>query len=413
MALKTDMEPQVFQQVAGRGVTFPHGFKVASVRAGLKSRHRDLVLIVSDTPATAAGVFTTNLVHAACVDYSKKIVAEGVAQAIFANAGNANACTGEQGEKDNLACAVLTSAALGIKAEHVLVGSTGVIGRPMPMEKVEAALPEAAKVLSDEAEADVEAARAILTTDTRPKKIAIEVRSPHWEGPIRLGGIAKGSGMIAPNMATTLGFITTDAKIDAHLLQGALWKAIERSFNRITVDGDTSTNDMVLVLANGASGNAVKQGQGFEEFYNALEHVCLFLAKEVARDGEGATKLVKVSVSGAGSESEAAKVAKTIAESPLVKTALFGNDPNWGRIMAAAGRAGVIFNPKEAHAWLGEHQVFVGGERAEFDPDTVHDYLKASEIEISVSIGSGPGEATFWTCDYSYDYVKINAEYHT
>jgi glutamate N-acetyltransferase/amino-acid N-acetyltransferase len=413
MAIKMDIESLNLQQHSGRGVSFPRGFRVSSVRAGLKSRNKDLILILSETPASAAGVFTTNLVHAASVDYSKRVVAEGVAQAIFANAGNANACTGPQGEADNLRCAELTANALGLHSSSVLVASTGVIGRPMPMEKIETALPSAADGLSASAEADVEAARAILTTDTRPKKIALEVRSLHWEGAIRIAGIAKGSGMIAPNMATTLCFVTTDAKIRPNLLQGALWKSTEKSFNRVTVDGDTSTNDMVLVLANGASGQDVNQGAALSDFCAALDHVLLYLAKEVARDGEGATKLIQVTVRGAANEASAAKVAKTIAESPLVKTALFGCDPNWGRIMAAAGRAGVPFNPIQADAFLGGHQVFVQGKGAAFDPDEVHAYLKNSEIELTVSLGTGPGEATYWTCDYSYDYVKINAEYHT
>jgi glutamate N-acetyltransferase/amino-acid N-acetyltransferase len=219
--------------------------------------------------------------------------------------------------------------------------------------------------------------------------------------------------MIAPNMATTLGFVTTDAQIEPQLLQMALWKAIEKSYNRITVDGDTSTNDMVLVLANGASGNTVTSAEGYEEFYAGLEHVLQYLAKEIARDGEGATKLVSVTVKGAESEQGAQKIAKTIAESPLVKTALFGSDPNWGRIMAAAGRAGVPFNPGESSVWLGEHQVFAYGTGTKFDADGAHDYLKSSEVDLVVTVGRGTGECTYWTCDYSYDYIKINAEYHT
>jgi glutamate N-acetyltransferase / amino-acid N-acetyltransferase len=413
MALKSELKPECFHVVEGRGVTFAKGFKSGSVWAGLKSKTEDLVLIVSDKPASAAGVFTTNLLQASSVTYSRKIITTGRAQAIFCNAGNANACNGEQGDKDNLQCAQLSAKALGLETDQVLVASTGVIGRLMPMEKIEAGVPLAASALVASAEIDERTSKAILTTDTRPKMIAVEVNTPGWAAPIRIGGITKGSGMIAPNMATTLGFITTDAQIEPQLLQMALWKAIEKSYNRITVDGDTSTNDMVLVLANGASGNSVTSDSGYDEFYAGLEHVLQYLAKEIARDGEGATKLVSVTVKGAESEQGAQKIAKTIAESPLVKTALFGSDPNWGRIMAAAGRAGVPFNPTESSVWLGEYQVFAHGTGTKFDNDGAHAYLKSSEVDLVVTVGRGTSECTYWTCDYSYDYIKINAEYHT
>jgi glutamate N-acetyltransferase / amino-acid N-acetyltransferase len=396
------------------GVTHPAGFRGGAAWCGLKSSRKDLCLIASDGPAGCAGVFTRNLVKASSVVYSERVVRSGSARAIFCNAGNANACTGDRGMDDTLACASLTADALGLgDGDQVLVAATGIIGVPLPVEKIREGLPQVAAVLARGAEADDEVAKAILTTDTCTKQVALTVTSPHWDGELRIGGVTKGSGMIAPNMATTLCFLTTDARIDPPLLQRALSKAMDRSFNRLTVDGDTSTNDMALILANGTGPAVIEREQAFEAFAAALEAISLDLAKRVARDGEGATKLVAVRVTGAATEEDAAQVAKTIAESALVKTALFGCDPNWGRVLAAAGRSGIPFDPDQASLRFGSHLVFAAGAALPFDKLAAHDGLKAKEVEVHLDLGGGHGEATFWTCDYSYDYIRINAEYHT
>jgi len=397
-----------------RGVTFPSGFKAAGARCGLKSKNDDLALIVSDVPATVAGVFTTNLVAASSVPYSKRVVTSGVARAIFCKAGNANACTGPEGERHTGQCAEAVATLLGLQNDEILVAATGVIGKPLDIDKVLNGLPALADRLGSGAQADTKVSRAILTTDTRPKQVAAEVTSPYWAGSLRIGGICKGSGMIAPNMATTLCFMTTDAAIPAPLLRLAFGEAMDKSFNRITVDGDTSTNDMALILASGAGSVVIEEvGPAFCAFQEALNAVCLYLAKEVVRDGEGATKLVEISVSGTASEEDAVKIAKTVAESPLVKTALFGCDPNWGRIVAAAGRAGVAFDPSHLLVRLGDIEIFSEGRGQRFDKKAAHEYLKNSEVVIQLQLDQGPGEAKVWTCDYSYDYIRINAEYHT
>jgi len=397
-----------------RGVTFPLGFKASAVRCGLKSKRDDLALIVSDGPATVAGVFTKNIVVASSVTYSKEVVTSGSARAIFCNAGNANACTGVEGELNTVECARMTALALNLALEDVLVASTGVIGKPLDMGKVAAGVPKAAAKITESAVADSSVAQAILTTDTRSKQVAVEVTSPHWEGTIRIGGVCKGSGMIAPNMATTLCFITTDAAIPSTLLQKVFFQAMDKSFNRITVDGDTSTNDMSLILASGAGPVSIQsEGSALCAFQEALEEVSMHLAKEVVRDGEGATKLVSVNVGGLPTEEAAVKVAKTIAESPLVKTALFGCDPNWGRIVAAAGRAGVPFDPNNLLVKLGEISIFSEGCGLPFDKKAAHEYLKKPDVDIFLDFHNGTGYAQIWTCDYSYDYIKINAEYHT
>ncbi|MEP6756624.1 MAG: bifunctional glutamate N-acetyltransferase/amino-acid acetyltransferase ArgJ [Chthonomonadales bacterium] len=397
-----------------QGVTFPGGFKTSGVRTGLKSAGPDVALIVSDEPCPVAGVFTTNQVKASCVTWSQRVVALGRAQAIFVNAGNANACNGPQGDRDTETMATLVSRNLNIPSNRVLIASTGVIGHLMPMEKIAAGVPKAVTTLEQSPKADVIAAKAIMTTDLRQKMAAIEFQSDNWLGPIRFGGMCKGSGMIAPNMATMLCFVTTDAALPQGLLQTALVRAIEKTFNRITVDGDTSTNDMTLVMASGKSSIDIEsEGPAFEDFVSALQTICLNLAKLVVRDGEGATKLAQVTVKGTQSEADAVKIARTIAESPLVKTALFGSDPNWGRIMMAAGRAGIPFDFNLTDVFIGSTIVFERGTGVPFDRDACSDYLKQEEISLTVDLHSGDASADIWTCDFSYDYVKINAEYHT
>jgi len=403
-----------WKEEAGAGVTFAEGFVAAGVRAGLKSEGEDVALIVADSAATVAGVFTTNRVRAACVQYSRKIVKSGTARAILINAGNANACNGEQGEADNSMLADWVSRRLHIAPDSVLTASTGIIGHLLPMEKLDKGIAEAVEGLDRGNEIDMTLAHAIMTTDTRPKMRAVEVDSDQWVAPIRFGGMCKGAGMIAPNMATMLAFITTDVRIPAPLLQEALGRAAAVSFNSVTIDGDTSTNDMCLMLASGmGAGEITRQGAAFEDFVEALSRLGIELAKEIARDGEGATKLVEIIVRGATNEVGAHRIAKTVAESPLVKTALFGNDPNWGRLLMAAGRAGVAFDPGLIEVRIGNHIVCSAGGSVPFDRDAAHDYLTQKEVQIILDLNLGEASATVWTCDYSYDYIKINAEYHT
>jgi glutamate N-acetyltransferase/amino-acid N-acetyltransferase len=312
--------------------------------------------------------------------------------------------------RDARRMAHLAGELLGIPATEVLVASTGIIGRLLPMERVEAGLRSAAGELSPEGESS--AARAIMTTDTRPKEIAVEV--PLDGKAIRIGGICKGSGMIAPNMATMLAFITTDADVWPEVLQSAMRGAVERTFNCVTVDGDTSTNDTLLILANGASGVRVPPASpAHAAFCDALCYVCEHLAKELARDGEGATKLVEVRVRGARSAAQARKVGLSIANSPLVKTALFGNDPNWGRILCAAGYSGVPFDAARMGLTLCGFPLVRNGEPVAFDEAAVSAAMKAPEVTIVLDLGQGGQSATVWTCDLSYDYVRINAEYTT
>jgi len=393
------------------GITAPRGFRAAGVACGLKKNgDRDLMLLTADRACSAAGTFTRNVVKAAPVLYSRRIVKAGRAQAVVINAGIANACTGEEGMRRCEQMAADVAAATGLAKEMVLVCSTGVIGWQLPMEKISAGIGEAARALSPDG--GHAAARAIMTTDTRPKEIAVQFETS--AGPVRIGGMAKGSGMIAPNMATLLSVITTDARVDPDTLQSALVNAVERSFNRVTIDGDTSTNDTVLLLASGAIGIRLDQGtEDFARFAQALTRVAEVLAKAIARDGEGATKLVEIRVTGAPDDTAAARIALTIANSPLVKTALFGNDPNWGRILAAAGRAGVGFNPHSVSLDLAGIPVVREGEPVEFDKASASAAMKTDEVVIDLTLSEGEGHTVAWTCDFSYDYVRINADYTT
>jgi len=393
------------------GITAPQGFRAAGVACGLKKNgDRDLMLLVADRACSAAGVFTRNVVKAAPVLYSSKIVKAGRAQAVVINAGIANACTGDEGMRRCKQMTADVSAATGLAKELVLVGSTGVIGWQLPMEKISAGIAEAARVLSPDGGHN--AARAIMTTDTRPKEVAVQFETS--TGPVRIGGMAKGSGMIQPNMATMLSVITTDAQIDPDTLQAALGNAADRSFNRVTVDGDTSTNDTLLLLASGATGVRLDQGtEDFARFAQALTRVATMLAKAIARDGEGATKLVEIRVTGAPDDAAAARIAMTVANSPLVKTMLFGNDPNPGRILAAAGRAGVSFNPNQVNLDLAGVPVVRDGAFVEFDKASASTAMKVEEVRIDLTLAEGEGRAVAWTCDFSYDYVRINADYTT
>jgi glutamate N-acetyltransferase/amino-acid N-acetyltransferase len=401
-----------WQEIPG-GVTAPKGYRATGIAAGLKpSGLPDLALIVSDVAAIAAGVFTTSQVRAACVDYCRQRLQEKAsAQAILCNAGQANAATGAQGWTAVLEKANLLAQALGIPAESVLVASTGVIGRQIPLEKVRLAMPRLVAELSETG--SDQAAKAIITTDLVTKSIALEAKI--GERPVRIGGIAKGSGMIHPNMATLLAFVTCDAAVSPHLWQQMVSRAVDKSFNQITVDGDTSTNDMLLALTNGQSRTPAitEMGPEAEIFEAMLTEVCTYLAKAIARDGEGATCLIEVQVSGASDEKAARQVARTIAGSMLVKSAVFGRDPNWGRVAAAAGRAGVAFNAEKLQIRLGKFLLMENGTPLEFDRDAASAYLNQDPVIIAVKIGDGPGSGKAWGCDLSYDYIKINAEYTT
>lgn len=399
---------------AEAGVTYPEGFVAAGVRCGLKSQGEDLALLVSESSAACGGVFTTNRVQAACVGYSRRVARSGAARALIANSGNANACNGEEGEADNRSLAEWASRAIRAAPDTVLTASTGVIGHRMPMHLIQPGIRAAVEALDRGPEADEGFARAILTTDTRIKQRAVEADADAWVAPIRLGGACKGSGMIAPRMATMLAFFTTDVRLPADLAQSAVELAAADSFNRITVDGDTSTNDMCLLLASGMGEAEIsRRGPAFDDFVAAFRRIALELALEIVRDGEGASKLVQVEVRNAVTQPAADSIGRAIAESPLVKTALFGSDPNWGRILAAAGRAGVPIDPHSASITIGDTLVCTNGHSVEFDRDAAHDYLTGSEVRIVVDLDMGDANGSFWTCDFSYDYVRINAEYHT
>lgn len=393
------------------GVTYPRGFLASGVRAGIKEHGEDTALIFSKFPASAAGVFTTNVVEAAPVSISRSRLPSATSRAIVANSGNANACTGEQGLKDARAMTSHCASLLGVADGEVLVASTGIIGRPMPMDRVGKGISDAVAALNEGGWES--AARAIMTTDTRLKVAQADLVVGGKT--VRIGGMAKGAGMICPNVATMLAFITTDACITPKMLDLCLRRAADATFNCLTVDGDSSTNDTVIALANGQADNAIIQSEGepMNAFEAGLTSVCGSLARAVASDGEGATKLVTVTVEGASSFEDARRIAKTVANSPLVKTAMFGCDPNWGRVLAAAGRAGVAFDPKSVELAFGDTVLVDRGEPVGFSESAVREYLSGSEVHVSLIVGKGRGSATVWTCDLTYDYVKINAEYHT
>lgn len=393
------------------GITAAKGFRASGVACGLKKgRKKDLALIVSENEAHCAGVFTQNMMAAAPVRLSKKHVGRGSCRAVVINSGCANACTGERGFEDSVGMARFVGTRLGFGEEEVLVASTGVIGDFLPMSKIEKGIAQACQGLSFSGGGD--AARAIMTTDTSPKEIAMEFE---LEGrTVHIGGMAKGAGMIAPNMATMLAFITTDIEINSGRLSAFLRKAADRSFNLITVDGETSTNDMVVILANGASSAMPSEDEAeVELFREALEWVCCELAKMIIQDGEGATKFISINVKGASNDSEARQAGMSIANSVLVKTAFFGEDANLGRILAAVGHSGVKLKPEEVDVYFASEKVIQAGSFSHFDEDKVNIALKQKDIEVTVVLGNGPSETTIWTTDLSCDYVKINSSYRT
>ena len=393
------------------GVTAAKGFKAAGVRCGIKQKGPDLAAIYSEAECSVAGVFTTNAFKAASVLVNIDRLESGRARAVVVNSGNANACTGEQGLADARRVCRLAGELLGVPEEQVLNASTGIIGVPLPMDKIEAGVRDAIAGLSEDG--GESASLAIMTTDTVPKTSAYEFEIGGKT--VRVGGMCKGSGMICPNMATMLCFITTDAAISPALLQKSLTANVECSFNSLTVDGDMSTNDSLILLANGASGcGEITDGSAeFEAFDKALGRVCLDLAIACARDGEGATKYVEVRVVNAASHADAKAAAMTIANSPLVKTAIFGEDPNWGRVLCAAGRSGAYIVPERTSLRFGDVLIVERGEPLKLDPEAARKPMLEKDLAITVDLGVGTESATAFTCDLSYDYVKINAEYHT
>ena len=392
--------------------TYPcKGFRAAGVAAGLKKNgHKDLGLIASTTPAVAAGVFTQNRVQAAPVMLDRERIRSGLCQAVVANSGNANCCTGEAGMQAARETARLAASALGISEDLVLVASTGVIGQPLPVDKIGGVMPALAASLQPDGFKTF--AEAIMTTDTVPKLIS---REGMLAGkPFTIVGAAKGAGMIAPNMATLLCFVCTDIGATADQLHACLSESVQQSFNRITVDGDTSTNDTALILASGLSGAVIRGADDQAVFQKVLSGVLIDLAKLLVKDGEGATKLVEVCVKGAASEGDARKIADTVANSNLVKTAIFGEDANWGRILAAAGRSGVALDPNRTDIFFNDVLMFSEGSgRGAAAEDEVSRILKRPEFVITVDIHDGDCRSSVWTCDFSVDYVRINADYRS
>jgi len=387
------------------------GFKAAGVAAGLKKTgKKDLGLMVSQVPATVAGVFTKNQVKAAPVILDRRRIKTGVCQAIIVNSGNANCCTGEQGLRDAETMANLAASELGISEDLVLVASTGVIGEPLPIEKIDAAIP--ALVDSLESQGIPDLARSIMTTDTVPKMVSAQgvVDGKTFT----VTGVAKGAGMIRPDMATMLCFVCTDVKISSDVLKEILVKGVNRSFNRITIDGDTSTNDTVLVMANGLSGAVIQSPAQKDIFQKILDEIFLDLAKQLVRDGEGVTKLVEIMVRNAPSDSDAQKVADTVAHSPLVKTAFFGEDANWGRIAGAVGRAGVQIDPYKIDVYFNDVQmVRAGMGQGKIVEAEATKVLKRPDFTVAIDLNSGSGSGSILTCDFSVDYVRINANYRS
>jgi glutamate N-acetyltransferase/amino-acid N-acetyltransferase len=406
------------------GVCAPAGFSAGGIWCGIRKKNdkRDLALIVSDREAAAAGMYTTNVVKAASVLVTREHLSSGHARAIICNSGNANACTGEAGMTAARRMAELAARKLGVRTEEVAVGSTGVIGVPLPVQAVEVGIDALFASLAADAAGHAAAIEAIMTTDTKKKEVSIEFELGGKTA--RIGAMAKGAGMIHPNMATMLSFITTDAAIEPELLEKALRSAVRRSFNRVTVDGDTSTNDTVLVLANGAAGNAKIAGEGadYAAFAAALEYACIALAKGVAADGEGATKLVACTVAGAPTEEVAETLAKAVVGSSLVKAACFGADANWGRILCAMGYSGADFDPSSVDVRFrspaGELSVCSGGASIPFSEEVAKEVLSESEIEILVDLKrggklAGSVQVTAWGCDLTYEYVRINGDYRS
>jgi glutamate N-acetyltransferase/amino-acid N-acetyltransferase len=399
----------MFDLIRSGSITSASGFLAGAVRAGIKSEDElDLAVLCSEVTCKAAGVFTTNQIKSAPVILSQRHISKGRAQAIVANSGCANACVGEQGLIDALGMANLAAAKLGISPEEVLVASTGVIGVPLPMDKIRAGIPK----IKPTNEGGHDFCRAIMTTDTRPKEIAVRVDSKG--GKFTVGGVAKGAGMIHPNMATILCFMATDAVVSADFLPAALRKAVDGSFNMISIDGDTSPSDCTFLLTNGSAGNELVDFDNGDAFQEALNAVCTHLAKSIARDGEGATKLIEVKVEGAEDEVWARQAARAVASSSLVKAAIHGNDPNWGRLVAALGRSGARVREERLDVYLNDICVMKQGRPASFSRAAMISALgNTDNVLIRLCLNLGDGKATAWGCDLSEEYVTINSAYTT
>ncbi len=397
-------------------VTAAKGFKASGVHCGIRKNKtkRDIGLIFCEKKCTAAAVYTTNLVQSSPITITKKNLADGYAQAVIANSGNANTCNADGDIKAQQMCD-LTAAALGINADDVIVASTGVIGQILPIEPIESGIPELVKELSEQGSSD--AAEAIMTTDTVKKEVAVETAIGGKT--VKIGGISKGSGMIHPNMATMLCFVTTDAAISSEMLDKAVKETADETFNMISIDGDTSTNDMLSVMASGLAGNAeiTEAGQDYDDFVEALTAVCRELSKKMAKDGEGATKLLICKVSGAKTEKDAKGVAKSVICSSLLKAAMFGADANWGRVLCAIGYSGCDVDVHKTDVSFasdkGSISVCKNGAGIEFSEETAKEILLRDEIEIIVELNEGEGFAEAYGCDLTYDYVKINGDYRT
>lgn len=401
------------------GVCAAQGFQASGLHVGVKTHaawKKDVALIVSDVDCAAAAVFTKNAVKAAPIHVDKAHLANGKARAIIANSGNANACAPRGEENAEAECAAVAKA-LGIPADDVLVSSTGVIGQTLPVQVIEDAVPELAKGLAHSAEASDAAAHAIMTTDTVKKEVAVETTVGGKT--VRMGGIAKGSGMIHPNMGTMLCFLTTDCAISPEMIKAALLDTVGISFNRISVDGDTSTNDTCCVLANGLAGNETitKKDAAYGEFLEALQTLSIALAKKMAGDGEGAKHLITCTVKGAADEKTAETVCKSVISSTLTKAAIFGADANWGRVLCAMGYSGAEFDPEKVDVCFasaeGSIEVCRQGRGLAFDEDLAKRILTEHDIEINIQMGEGDAACTCWGCDITYDYIKINGDYRS
>ena len=401
----------MFTYIENGSITSVKGIKAAGIHAGLKRKKKDLALIVSEQFCNVAGTFTLNKVKAAPLLVSREVIAKGGrVKAILVNSGNANACTGDRGYKDALKSQKHCAKKLGIAQDEVIISSTGVIGEYMPMHILKTGIDTIVDQLTDDG--GIRAAKAILTTDLVEKSFAVKVKLS--SGNVSIGGIAKGSGMIMPNMATMLSFIATDADIEKDLLKKILTKAVKNSFNKISVDGDTSTNDMVILIANGVSKVKIEEGsKDVKLFEEALLAISIDMAKAIVSDGEGATKLIAIEVKGGKTEVDVNTIAQTIANSPLVKTAVYGNDANWGRIISAAGRSGVDFDPAKVEIKFDDMAILAPNYYHEFDEDEATTILSKDEVTISVDLNDGQVSTTWWTCDFSEKYIEINASYRS
>src|SRR3990167_596 len=395
-------------------IVAPKGFLTGTTYCGIKTikDSLDLGIIFSEYSATGAALFTTNQIYAAPVKLSRKVAQKGRIRAFVVNSGNANACTGEQGYNDAEEMARIAARGLKISEDEILIASTGIIGRLFPMDKITAGIKAAAATLGNTPAHGNDMARAIMTTDTKQKDSAVRLTINNKD--VIVGGITKGAGMIAPNLATMLCFLTTDVSISTLLLNECLRNAVDSSFNRITIDGHMSTNDTIAIIANGASGvNITSKGPELQLFQEGLNYVTSYLAKAIVKDGKGATKFIQIDVVGARSRSDATKIARSVADSPLVKTAINGEDPNWGRIVSAAGYAGVELDESKTNLYINDILIFAKGMPTQCDLNKLGTSMKGSDITIRLELGLGNCSDTVWTCDLSHEYITINAEYHT